>query len=65
MLVRVGSTFRPLAIGCFDKYDNQIPFVSLPGVRVTLKLHDGLHAQIDKVKTSLSSDKLTLKVMVW
>ncbi|KAJ9172218.1 hypothetical protein P3X46_015483 [Hevea brasiliensis] len=62
-IVRVGSTFRPLAIGCFDKYDNQIPFVSLPGVRVTLKLHDGLHAQIDKVKTSLSSDKLTLKVM--
>ncbi|XP_043816102.1 structural maintenance of chromosomes flexible hinge domain-containing protein GMI1 isoform X2 [Manihot esculenta] len=61
-VVRVGSTLQPITIACFDKYGNQIPIVSPPEIRVILKLR-GSHAQIDKVKTRLSSDKLMLEVM--
>ncbi|XP_065859828.1 structural maintenance of chromosomes flexible hinge domain-containing protein GMI1 isoform X2 [Euphorbia lathyris] len=61
-IVRAGSTLKELAIVCLDKYDNQIPFVLHPNVTVQIKFHDLVILKKEKVKTTVSFDKLTLEV---
>ncbi|KAH7543839.1 hypothetical protein JRO89_XS15G0028400 [Xanthoceras sorbifolium] len=60
--VRLGSFFPPLSIACYDIYDNQILFASLPEVMVKLKTSKSVSISVHKFKARLSADKLTLSI---
>ncbi|KAF3432812.1 hypothetical protein FNV43_RR23914 [Rhamnella rubrinervis] len=60
--VRVGSTFQPLPVACYDIYGNQIPFTSNPEVMLKIQTSEVVIAHVKKLKTSLSASKMTLKV---
>ncbi|XP_039016279.1 structural maintenance of chromosomes flexible hinge domain-containing protein GMI1-like [Hibiscus syriacus] len=54
--VRVGSCFPPLSIACYDVYDNQMSFTSLPSLKIKLIMNEDLCIDVVKMKPSLSSD---------
>ncbi|XP_060675499.1 structural maintenance of chromosomes flexible hinge domain-containing protein GMI1 isoform X2 [Ziziphus jujuba] len=59
---RVGSTFQPLSIACYDIYDNRIPFTSTPEVRFRIQTNDVVVFKVERLKTYLSESKLTLEI---
>lgn len=62
---RVGSSFPPCSIACFDEYENQIPFTSVPSLEVELKASDGFQVIIDNDKIEASLIDGILKVEVF
>ncbi|KAK8692758.1 hypothetical protein V6N13_070365 [Hibiscus sabdariffa] len=58
--VRAGSYFPPLSIACYDIYDNQMPFTSIPSLKVKLIMNEDLCIDVVKMKPSLSSDNSVL-----
>ncbi|KAL6320446.1 hypothetical protein AAG906_007143 [Vitis piasezkii] len=60
--VRAGSCLPPFSIACYDSYENQIPFTSIPEFIIKSNWNGGVLADFDKMKLELSSDNLTLKV---
>ncbi|OMO93636.1 gamma-irradiation and mitomycin c induced 1, partial [Corchorus olitorius] len=58
--VRVGSCFPPLSIACYDIYNNQMPFSSIPDFKI--KINEGLLVDLAKIKPSISSDNLVLSI---
>ncbi|KAJ9680038.1 hypothetical protein PVL29_021800 [Vitis rotundifolia] len=60
--VRAGSCLPPFSIACYDSYENQIPFTSIPEFIIKSNWNGGVLADSDKMKLELSSDNLTLKV---
>ncbi|GMJ14975.1 GAMMA-IRRADIATION AND MITOMYCIN C INDUCED 1 [Hibiscus trionum] len=60
--VRVGSYFPPLSIACYDVYDNQMSFTSIPSLKIKLIMNEDLCIDVVKMKTSLSSDKSVLLI---
>lgn len=49
----MGSSLPPCSIACFDEYENQIPFASVPSLEVELKASHGLLTKIDMIEASL------------
>lgn len=64
-IYRVGSSFPPCYIACFDEYENQIPFTSVPSLEVELKASSGFHAIIDNDKIDANRIDGILKVEVF
>lgn len=60
--VRAGSCLPPFSIACYDSYENQIPFTSIPEFIIKSNWNGGVLADFNKMKLELSSDNLTLKV---
>ncbi|GAA0162738.1 viral or transposable element protein [Lithospermum erythrorhizon] len=61
-IVMVGSCFLPLKIGCYDKYNNRIPFGSVPEVKIHFNSIKGVHIHACNKEVSLSPDKLTMLI---
>ncbi|XP_019083924.1 PREDICTED: uncharacterized protein LOC104706733 isoform X4 [Camelina sativa] len=59
--VQVGSSLPPCSIACFDEYENQIPFTSVPTLEVELKASPGFERKIDMIEANLVDDGI-LKV---
>ncbi|CAH2044294.1 unnamed protein product [Thlaspi arvense] len=51
--VRVGSSLPPFRIACFDEYENQILFTSIPSLEVELKANPGFELKIDNIEANL------------
>ncbi|KAG2240206.1 hypothetical protein Bca52824_090967 [Brassica carinata] len=60
--VRVGSCLGPLRIACFDEYENQIRFTSVPSLEVELKANAGFDLKIDDFETNLIDGGSTLMI---
>ncbi|KAK9292711.1 hypothetical protein L1049_020690 [Liquidambar formosana] len=60
--IRVGACFPPFCIGCYDIYDNHIPFKYMPQVIVKLNLNGAMLAFVEKMSVNLSSNKMSLIV---
>lgn len=54
---------RCLVVRSTDFYGNEIPFLDVPKVVITILDGDDILAQVDDMKMELSSDSLTLNVM--
>lgn len=65
LMARVGSTFQPLPIACYDIYENRIPFTSNPEVMFKIQTSEVVVFPVKKLKTSLSASKMNLEVEVW
>ncbi|XP_019097222.1 PREDICTED: uncharacterized protein LOC104770816 isoform X1 [Camelina sativa] len=59
--VQVGSSLPPCSIACFDEYENQIPFTSVPTLEVELKASPGFERKIEMIEANLVDDGI-LKV---
>ncbi|KAG7551735.1 hypothetical protein ISN45_Aa06g023820 [Arabidopsis thaliana x Arabidopsis arenosa] len=51
--VQVGSSLPPCSIACFDEYENQIAFTSVPTLEVELKASPGFQIKIDMIEANL------------
>lgn len=60
--VRVGSCLGPLRIACFDEYENQIQFTSVPSLEVELKANPGFQLKIDDFEANLIDGGSTLMI---
>ncbi|XP_024006711.1 uncharacterized protein LOC18011562 isoform X2 [Eutrema salsugineum] len=60
--VRVGSSLPPFRIACFDEYENQILFTSVPSLEVELKANPGFHLKIDNIEANLIDRGSILKI---
>lgn len=49
-LYRVGSSLPPCYIACFDEYENQIAFTSVPTLEVELNASPGFQIKIDMIE---------------
>ena len=61
---RLGCPIRCLAIRSHDKYENRIPFLDTASAIATILDGDDVLAQVDNIEVELSSDSLTLNIMV-
>lgn len=59
----LGMPVRCLVVRSTDFYGNEIPFLDVPKVVITILDGDDILAQVDDMKMELSSDSLTLNVM--
>ncbi|XVF53392.1 hypothetical protein PTKIN_Ptkin05aG0095700 [Pterospermum kingtungense] len=59
---RVGSCFPPFSIACYDIYDNQMPFTTIPNFKIRLIMNEVFSVDVTKMKSSLSSDNLVLNI---
>ncbi|EFH50441.1 hypothetical protein ARALYDRAFT_351449 [Arabidopsis lyrata subsp. lyrata] len=48
--VQVGSSLPPCSIACFDEYENQIAFTSVPTLEVELNASPGFQIKIDMIE---------------
>lgn len=62
---RVGSCLKPFGIACFDEYDNQIKFTSVPTLEVELKANSGFQLKIDDFEANLIDGGSTLMIKVY
>ena len=60
----MGSSLPPCFIACFDDYENQIAFASVPSLEVELKASPGFQIKIDMMEANLV-DPGILKVEVF
>ncbi|KAF8089965.1 hypothetical protein N665_0493s0021 [Sinapis alba] len=60
--VRVGSCLKPFGIACFDEYENQIQFTSVPSLEVELKANPGFQLKIDEFEANLIDGGSTLMI---
>ncbi|KAI3983927.1 hypothetical protein MKX01_021761 [Papaver californicum] len=58
----VGSCFPPLAIACYDKYDNHMPFMSIPELDVAINMNGTVILPVEKLKVELLSDNMILQI---
>lgn len=63
-LDRVGSCFPPISVACYDIHDNQMPFTSIPSLKIKLIMNEDLFVDVANMRPSLSSDNLVLKIEV-
>ncbi|KAL8538004.1 hypothetical protein ACS0TY_000091 [Phlomoides rotata] len=55
--VRVGSCFKPLSVECYDKYDNCVPFASVPKLNINLSSNGTILTEARSKKVDITSDK--------
>ncbi|XAR52204.1 hypothetical protein NMG60_11020146 [Bertholletia excelsa] len=60
--VKVGSSFPPISLGCYDTYGNRVPFSSTSDVLMKIISKGRNLANVHGMKLELSSDKLTLEI---
>ncbi|KAI3883467.1 hypothetical protein MKX03_025923 [Papaver bracteatum] len=60
--IRVGSCFPPLAIACYDKYDNHMPFMSIPELDVAINMNGTAILPVEKLKVELLSNNMILQI---
>ncbi|KAL8049446.1 hypothetical protein ABFX02_06G021100 [Erythranthe guttata] len=60
--VRVGSSFEPLCVACYDRYDNCILFSAVPKLTIKLCSPNTILAQVCRPKVSVTTDKSTIKI---
>ncbi|MCL7026321.1 hypothetical protein MKW94_017651 [Papaver nudicaule] len=60
--IRVGSCLPPLAIACYDKYDNHMPFMSIPELDVAINMNGIVILHVEKLKVELVSNKMILQI---
>lgn len=63
---RVGSCFKPLSVACYDKYDNYVPFASIPKLDINLISNGTILAEAHskKVDITLDRSKIIIKVII-
>ncbi|KAK6135231.1 hypothetical protein DH2020_031039 [Rehmannia glutinosa] len=64
--IGVGSCFEPLSVACYDRYDNCIPFTSVPKLTIALSSSGTVLARVHSMKVGLRADKsiMTIKDIV-
>ncbi|KAL0890596.1 hypothetical protein Bca101_014579 [Brassica carinata] len=60
--VRVGSCLKPFGIACFDEFENQIQFTSVPSLEVELKANTGFQLKINAFEANLIDGGSTLMI---
>ncbi|KAL3653639.1 hypothetical protein CASFOL_003320 [Castilleja foliolosa] len=60
--IRVGSCLDPLSVVCYDKYDNCIPFTSVPKLNINLSSNSTVLGQVGSIKVDLTTDKSIMKI---
>ncbi|EYU25236.1 hypothetical protein MIMGU_mgv1a019692mg [Erythranthe guttata] len=60
--VRVGSSFEPLCVACYDRYGNCILFSAVPKLTIKLSSPNTILAQVCRPKVSVTTDKSTIKI---
>ncbi|KAL8550899.1 hypothetical protein ACS0TY_000106 [Phlomoides rotata] len=55
--VRVGSCFKPLSVECYDKYDNCVPFASVPKLKIILSSNGTILTEAHSTKVDITLDK--------
>ncbi|XP_026403725.1 structural maintenance of chromosomes flexible hinge domain-containing protein GMI1-like isoform X2 [Papaver somniferum] len=60
--IRVGSCLPPLAIACYDKYDNHMPFMSIPELDVAINMNGTAILPVEKLKVELLSSNMILQI---
>ncbi|XP_026457782.1 structural maintenance of chromosomes flexible hinge domain-containing protein GMI1-like [Papaver somniferum] len=58
----VGSYLPPLAIACYDKYDNHMPFMSIPELDVAINMNGTAILPVEKLKVELLSSNMILQI---
>ncbi|XP_022683884.1 uncharacterized protein LOC111257871 [Setaria italica] len=62
--IRLGYPVRRLAVKSVDQHGNKIPFLDTSGIIITILNGDDVLAQVNDVEVELSSDLLTMNVML-
>ncbi|CAL0318893.1 unnamed protein product [Lupinus luteus] len=62
LVVRVGSNIPTLTFACYDIYDNRAPFPDISALTVKLLAEKGSLFETNRVKFSLSVNKLVLSI---
>ncbi|KAG8381135.1 hypothetical protein BUALT_Bualt06G0090900 [Buddleja alternifolia] len=61
--VRVGSCFEPICIACYDRYNNNVLFTSVPNLAIKLISSDNtVLAQVNGMRVGVESDKSTMLI---
>ncbi|KAF3786684.1 hypothetical protein EJ110_NYTH24853 [Nymphaea thermarum] len=62
LCLRVGTCIEHLSVACFDVYSNRMPFLSIPELYIKLGVKGSTLTKREKLKLSLSSDKMILEI---
>ncbi|XP_031495108.1 structural maintenance of chromosomes flexible hinge domain-containing protein GMI1-like isoform X2 [Nymphaea colorata] len=62
LCLRVGTCIQHLSVACFDVYSNRMPFLSIPELYIKLGVKGSTLTKKEKLKLSLSSDKMILEI---
>ncbi|OIW07390.1 hypothetical protein TanjilG_10225 [Lupinus angustifolius] len=62
LVLRVGSNIPTLTIACYDIYDNRAPFPDISALKVKLLAEKGILFETNRVKFSLSVNKMVLSI---